>query len=122
MLLLVIFLPKSFLKSVYLVLYMDCDGLLCVLWQNIPQSVMKEIKLKSEAVIRDEDNKIWPVKIWATFDGRRCLSTGWSDFRKHKNLMSSDECVFEPVFSDKRRQLCKEFRVRVVRRGGAKTD
>ncbi|MED6123557.1 hypothetical protein PIB30_050244 [Stylosanthes scabra] len=65
---------------------------------EIPRRVMKElnISLKSRIKLRDENDKLWPVKITTT--GRRhYLADGWSRFWQAKSIEEGNLCDFKFV-------------------------
>ncbi|MED6181283.1 hypothetical protein PIB30_018018 [Stylosanthes scabra] len=65
---------------------------------EIPRRVMNElnIKLKSGIKLRDENDKLWPVKITTT-GGRLYLADGWSRFWKAKSIEEGNVCDFKFV-------------------------
>ena len=67
--------------------------------QEVPRSVMRQlnIRLRSKIRLRDENDKLWPVKISATEKGRLFFGDGWSDFRKAKSIQQGQLCEFKFV-------------------------
>ena len=74
--------------------------------------------MKPNVTLRNQNNKLWPVKIafWKV-SGRGFIKSGWCKFRKENNLKPNDKCVFEPVLA--RGNVCKEIKVRVLRGAAA---
>ncbi|KAJ6844666.1 B3 domain-containing protein-like isoform X2 [Iris pallida] len=52
---------------------------------------------KSAIILRDEQGRMWPLKVSSWRDGRRCLSSGWSLVYKKNSLKEGDACLLEFV-------------------------
>lgn len=52
---------------------------------------------KCSIILRDEQGRMWPLKVSSWRDGRRCLSSGWSLVYKKNNLKEGDACLLEFV-------------------------
>lgn len=82
--------------------------------QYVPRTLLKaySIKLKPDVVLRDQNDKLWPVKVSFKDDGSVVLATGWERFRR-KNVKVGQTCRFVCVFG--RGNICKEMQVRIIR-------
>ncbi|KAL1350531.1 hypothetical protein HN51_014583 [Arachis hypogaea] len=80
---------------------------------EIPRRVTKElnISLKSGIMLRDEDDKLWPVKILTGDRGRCYFAKGWSSFWKAKSVEEGNLCDFKFVVGKENR--AEELLVRV---------
>lgn len=80
-----------------------------------------DFKIKSELQLRDENGKLWPVQV--NFNNKRastCITAGWSDFCRKKNLKVGDKCVFECIIATD--NFCYVMKMQVIRgRPGAET-
>ena len=82
--------------------------------QHIPARVLKmqNIKLQNELVVRDQKQRLWPMRVGTRKDGRQALVKGWTDFWKANNVGKGDQCLFEFILL--RGRISKEMHVQVV--------
>ncbi|XP_028055662.1 putative B3 domain-containing protein At5g66980 isoform X4 [Camellia sinensis] len=76
--------------------------------------VKNGIKMEPEMVLRDQNGKLWPVKVTSRLDGRLTFTNGWADFWKEYSLGLNDQCLFEFAFRRGRR-LSREIQVQILR-------
>ncbi|OIW17529.1 hypothetical protein TanjilG_22641 [Lupinus angustifolius] len=68
-----------------------------------------DMKLRSTLSLKNENGKVWLVKISTTLDGRYYLGIGLSDFVKSNNIRKGNQCEFEFVIGE--RNVVKEILV-----------
>lgn len=80
---------------------------------NIPKKIVVEngIKIGHETKLRDENEKLWPIRVHFRKDDRIYMS-GLLHFMEKKNLRLRDKCVFEFCL---RGRICKEMCVHIIR-------
>ncbi|KAL9320368.1 hypothetical protein ACSQ67_012207 [Phaseolus vulgaris] len=86
---------------------------------EIPKKAIKdmEIKLIGNIILRDENDRSWPVSIISTANqDRRYLGSGWLDFRQCNNIEEGCQCDFQFVVD--KANVAKELLVRVRSKGG----
>ncbi|KAK7337901.1 hypothetical protein VNO77_18492 [Canavalia gladiata] len=81
---------------------------------EIPRGLLRKlnITMSPEINLRDEKNRLWPVKIMNMEEGtRKYLGAGWSNFRKGNNIEEGHLCDFELVID--KANVVKELLVRL---------
>ncbi|KAJ0961052.1 hypothetical protein J5N97_000953 [Dioscorea zingiberensis] len=66
---------------------------------TVPQPLVRECGLneKKSVILRDSLGGSWSVKVKPRKDGRLDFTNGWADFRREKQLVFGDVCLFEFV-------------------------
>ncbi|KAF1870182.1 hypothetical protein Lal_00017763 [Lupinus albus] len=66
---------------------------------EIHKTIMKKwnMKLRSTLSLKNENGKVWLVRVSTTLNGRNYLDTGLSDFVKSNNITKGNQCEFEFV-------------------------
>ncbi|XP_038689669.1 uncharacterized protein LOC119988632 isoform X3 [Tripterygium wilfordii] len=81
----------------------------------IPRLMLQEYRITLNKIveIRDENGRIWPVRINHRKDGRVLLAAGWGNFRKFHKLVLKDKLIIELIVDGTRK--CHQMRVQVLR-------
>ncbi|RDY08044.1 putative B3 domain-containing protein, partial [Mucuna pruriens] len=84
---------------------------------EVPRRVLRKmnIKLMQKISLRDENDKVWPVTITASRNGRngqrQFLGAGWSDFQRSNNIQEGNQCDFQFIVDEA--NVVQELLVRV---------
>ncbi|XP_052195326.1 putative B3 domain-containing protein At5g66980 isoform X2 [Diospyros lotus] len=85
----------------------------------IPRQLIIEhsIRIKPDMILRNQNGKLWPVKVDFRKDGRMSFVKGWRSFWEENGIGYDDKCIFEFLFNG-RRCLRREIQVLIVRSKG----